>query len=111
MVPLNDFAWELINDRSNHNSNTPVFPLLAETKTDTNKYLIEWMKKTGIEEHITWHAARRTCPSLLHEMGVDIYTIQKICEHSRVSTTAIYTQVSDNTRRKAVNAVPGLEVE
>jgi integrase len=110
VVPLNNFAWELINDGTIHNRNTPVFPLLAETKTDTNKYLIEWLKKSGIGKHITWHAARRTCPSLLHEMGVDIYTIQKICGHSRVETTAIYTQVSDNSLRKAVNSLPKLEI-
>jgi integrase len=72
VVPLNDSAWELINDGTIHNRNTPVFPLLAETKTDTNKYLIKKKKKAGIGKHITWHAARRTCPSLLHEMGVDI---------------------------------------
>jgi integrase len=110
VVPLNDSAWKLINDGTIHNRNIPVFPLLAETKTDTNKYLIDWLKKAGIGKHITWHAARRTCPSLLHEMGVDIYTIQKICGHSRVQTTAIYTQVSDNSLRKAVNSLPKLEI-
>ena len=110
VVPLNDSAWELINDGTIHNRNTPVFPLLSETKTDTNKYLIDWMKKAGIEKHITWHAARRTCPSLLHEMGVGIYTIQKILGHSRPQTTALYTQVSDNNLRKAVNSLPKLEI-
>jgi integrase len=109
VVPLNNFAWELIKDETIHNHTMPVFPLLAKTKTDTNKYLIEWVKKANINKHITWHAARRTCPSLLHEMGVDIYTIQKICGHSRVSTTAIYTQVSDNSLRKAVDTLPKLE--
>lgn len=109
VVPLHASAWELINDNAIHSHDTPVFPLLAKTKTDTNKYLIEWVKKAKIEKHITWHAARRTCPSLLHEMGVDIYTIQKICGHSRVSTTAIYTQVSDNSLRKAVNLLPKLD--
>ena len=98
VVPLNDFAWELINDKSIHDRNSPVFPLLAQTKTDTNKYLIDWMNRAGIGKHITWHAARRTCPSLLHETGVDIYTIQKICGHSGVQTTALYTQVPDNNR-------------
>ena len=95
VIPLNDSAWELINDGTIHDRNTPIFPLLAQTKTDTNKYLIDWTNRAGIGKHITWHAARRTCPSLLHEMGVDIYTIQKICGHLRVQTTALYTQVSE----------------
>jgi integrase len=109
-IPLHDSAWELINDGTIHNRNSPVFPLLAQAKTDTNKYLIDWMNRAGIEKRITWHAARRTCPSLLHEMGVDIYTIQKICGHSKVQTTAIYTQVSDKSLREAINTLPKLEI-
>jgi integrase len=111
VVPLHESAWALINDGSLHNRADPVFPLLAASKTDTNKYLIAWTGKAGIQKHITWHAARRTCPSLLHELGVDIYTIQKICGHSRIETTAIYTKVSDGKLRRAVNALPKIEIE
>ncbi|MDR0656339.1 MAG: tyrosine-type recombinase/integrase [Treponema sp.] len=109
VVPLHDSAWALINDGALHNHGEYVFPLLAGSRTDTNKYLIQWAEKAGIQKHITWHAARRTCPSLLHEMGVDIYTIQKICGHSRIETTGIYTKVSDGKLREAVNALPAIE--
>jgi site-specific recombinase XerD len=111
VVPLHDSAWAIINDGSIHNYDEAVFSLLAGTKTDTNKYLIRWTEKAGIQKHITWHAARRTCPSLLHEMGADIYTIQKICGHAKIETTAIYTRVSDRSLREAVNALPSIEVE
>jgi integrase len=111
VVPLHDSAWALINDGEIHSRTDLIFPLLAKTGTDTNKYLIRWMEKTGIQKHITWHAARRTCPSLLHEMGVDIYTIQKICGYSRIDTAGIYTRVSDGSLREAVNALPAIEVE
>ncbi|MFP3042050.1 site-specific integrase [Treponema primitia] len=111
VVPLHDSAWSIINDNVPHNPTDPVFPLLVKSKTDTNKYLIQWVEKTGIPKHITWHAARRTCPSLLHEMGVDIYTIQKICGHAQVKTTAIYTQVSDKSLRKAVDTLPSIEIK
>jgi integrase len=111
VVPLHDSAWEIINDGTIHDHSEPVFPLLEKSKTDTNKYLIEWTGRAGIGKHITWYAARRTCPSLLHEMGVDIYTIQKICGHKKIAATAIYTQVSDKSLRKAVNALPDFEIE
>jgi integrase len=61
-VPLHASAWALINDKVIHNHNEPVFPLLAKSNTDTNKYLIKWTEKAGILKRITWHAARRTCP-------------------------------------------------
>jgi integrase len=108
VVPLHDSAWALINDGEIHPRTDLIFPLLAKTGTDTNKYLIRWVERAGIQKHITWHAARRTCPSLLHEMGVDIYTVQKICGHSKIETTAIYTQVSDKSLREAVNTLPVL---
>jgi integrase len=111
VVPLHNSAWEIINDGSIHNRNEPVFPLLSKSKTDTNKYLIQWTEKAGIQKHITWHAARRTCPSLLHESGVDIYTIQKICGHSHVKTTGLYTRVSDKSLREAVNSLPAIEIK
>jgi len=110
-IPLHDCAWALINDGTLHNHNEPVFPLLAESNTDTNKYIIKWIAGAGIQKHITWHASRRTCPSLLHEMGVDIYTIQRICGHAHISTTAMYTNVSDKTLRGAVDALPKIEVQ
>jgi integrase len=110
-VPLHESAWALINDGTLHNRADPVFPLLAGSKTDTNKYLIKWTGRAGIQKRITWHAARRTCPTLLHELGVDIYTIQKICGHAKIETTAIYTKVSDGKLRAAVNALPAIEVE
>jgi site-specific recombinase XerD len=82
---------------------------MSETNTDTNKYLLKWVADAGIQKHITWHAARRTCPSLLFELGVDIYTVQKICGHAKISTTAIYTHVSDRKLREAVNTLPSIE--
>jgi integrase len=111
VVPLHESAWKIINDGAIHTHTAPVFPLVAGSKTDTNKYLIQWTKKAGIEKRITWHAARRTCPTMLHELGVDVYTIQKICGHSKIETTAIYTKVSDGKLREAVNALPRIDIE
>jgi integrase len=111
VVPLHESAWELINDKTIHNREESVFPLLAESKTGTNKYLIGWAKKAGIQKQLSWHVSRRTCPSLLHELGADIYTIQKICGHSRIATTQLYTAISDPKLREAVNKLPQLEIE
>ena len=110
IVPLHESAWKIINDDSLHNCAAPIFPLLAGSMTDTNKYLTRWAAKAGIGKRVTWHAARRTCPSLLHELGVDVYTIQKICGHTKIDTTALYTKVSDQRLRKAIDALPDIEI-
>jgi site-specific recombinase XerD len=46
-------------------------------------------------------------------MGADIYTIQKICGHRHIATTAIYNNVSDKKLRGAVDAdaMPEIEVQ
>ena len=112
MIPISvaPTVNKIINDKTIHTRVSPVFPLIAGSKTDTNKYLLQWTQKAGIEKHITWHAARRTCPSLLHELGVDVYTIQKICGHKKIDTTAIYTKVSDQKLREAMNVLPDIQI-
>ena len=85
--------------------------MLADSKTGTNKYLIGWAKKAGIEKQLSWHVARRTCPTLLHELGTDIFTIQKICGHSKIATTQLYTNVSDQRLRAAVDTLPRIEIK
>jgi integrase len=109
-IPLHASAWALINDGTLHSREDPVFPLVAGSRTDCNKYILAWTEKACIQKRITWHAARRTCPTLLHELGVDVYTIQKICGHSKISTTAIYTGVSDQKLRAAVDTLPQIEM-
>ncbi|WP_010259834.1 site-specific integrase [Treponema primitia] len=110
IIPLHNSAWALINDNQIHHHSEPVFPLLAAVKSDTNRNLVPWTQKAGIEKKITWHAARRSAASLLHEMGVDVYTIQKLLGHAKVSTTALYTAVSDQSLRKAIDSLPPIEI-
>jgi len=110
IVPLHNSAWQIINTGKINNRAAHVFPLLADTLTDTNKYLIKWLNQAGIQKRITWHSARRTCPSLLHELGVDVYTIQKIVGHKRIQTTELYTKVSDPKLREAIDKMPNIKI-
>lgn len=62
-----------------------------------NKYA----KIAGIEQHITPHMFRHSFATLLLEQDVDIRYIQKMLGHSSISTTEIYTHVS-NTKQKDI---------
>jgi integrase/recombinase XerD len=45
---------------------------------------------------------RHTAATLLLEEGVDIRVVQRLLGHQSISTTEIYTHVSDQSLRKAL---------
>lgn len=55
----------------------------------------------GIEQHITPHMFRHSFATLLLEQDVDIRYIQQMLGHSSISTTEIYTHVS-NAKQKDI---------
>ena len=60
-----------------------------------------YTKLAGISQHITPHMFRHSFATLLLEQNVDIRYIQRMLGHSSISTTEIYTHVS-NAKQKDI---------
>lgn len=109
-IPLNATAWKLINDKTIHKYDDYVFPVIAESLTNTNHYLKRAAELAEIEKPIGWHTARHTFATLTLEGGADFFTVSKLLGHTKTSTTAVYTKATDKLRREAVNALPSVDL-
>ncbi|HMJ74071.1 MAG TPA: tyrosine-type recombinase/integrase [Solirubrobacterales bacterium] len=57
----------------------------------------------GLDRRVTPHMLRHTAATQLIEAGVDIRYIQRLLGHASLSTTEIYTHVSDRALRRVVS--------
>lgn len=79
----------------------------AVTPPQVRKALRRIAKRAGIETHVTPHMLRHTCATRWLEDGLDIRYVQKLLGHHSISTTEIYTHVSDQGLRGALMRVGG----
>jgi integrase/recombinase XerD len=60
-------------------------------------------RDAGLSDKVTPHMLRHTAATQLIEAGVDIRYIQRLLGHASLSTTEIYTHVSDRALRRVVS--------
>lgn len=65
--------------------------------------LVKAAQAAGIDTRVTPHMLRHTAATQLIEAGVDIRYIQRLLGHASLSTTEIYTHVSDGALRRVVS--------
>lgn len=61
-------------------------------------------REAGLRQHVTPHLLRHSAATQLIESGVDIRFVQRLLGHASLTTTEIYTHVSDHALRNAVLA-------
>lgn len=61
-----------------------------------------YISKCNFSKHVTPHTFRHSFATLLLEKEVDIYYIQKLLGHSSITTTQIYTQISQKKLRQVL---------
>ncbi len=74
----------------------------------TVQHIVELnVKKLGLDPHkYTTHKLRHTAATLMYQAGVDIRALQEILGHEQLSTTEIYTHLSNEQLKNAVSANP-----
>ena len=66
------------------------------------RLLARRVRRLALDRHVTPHMLRHTAATRLLERGVDIRFVQKLLGHASISTTEIYTHVSDRALREAI---------
>jgi len=65
----------------------------------------DYVREMRLSEKLHFHSLRHTCASWLVDAGVSLYVVQKILGHASITTTQIYSHLSENTLLESVNKV------
>lgn len=100
-LPVSNQVIELAGQRGLPHEK--VFKGLKYSQVD--QYLPKWVFKAGIDKHITFHSFRHTYATLQLASGTDIYTVSKLLGHKHLTTTQIYTKITDEKKKQAANKI------
>lgn len=108
-LPLSDNALAWLPDRGDSKDSDAVF-CLPTSPTTIEKHLGLWAEAAGVKKHVTFHVSRHTNATLMLYFGADIYTVSKLLGHTNVRTTQVYAKIVDESKRKAVNLIPNINL-
>ena len=110
-IPLDEGRLTLIGEPTEPgNRNELIFPLPSYEMC--LKALKRWVKRAGINKHISWHCARHSFAMIQLENGTDIRTISGLLGHSGLQCTVQYTKALDRQKQKAIsNNMPAIIID
>lgn len=107
VIPLNDGILKLIGEPSDPDKRDEViFPLPSYEMC--LKALRHWVKRAGINKHISWHLARHSFAVNILNNGANIKTVASLLGHSGLKHTEKYTRAIDSLKEAAINSLPEL---
>jgi len=107
LLQINEQARDLMGERGDNDN--AVFQGLKYSDR-YNRMLKHWALDAGVRKSVTFHIARHTYATLQLTNGTDIYTVSKLLGHRKVSTTQVYAKIIDDTKRKAVDSLPAINI-
>lgn len=108
-IPLNDGLLSLIGrPQAGQSKDSIIFPLPSHTMC--LKALSRWVKRAGIDKHITWHCGRHSFAVNILNNGANIKTVASLLGHSGLKHTEKYTRAVDRLKESAINSLPELKL-
>lgn len=108
IIPLNDGLLRLIGEPTDEQGkDSLIFPLPSYEMC--LKALKRWVKRAGIEKHISWHCARHSFAVNILNNGANIKTVASLLGHSGLKHTEKYTRAIDELKQKAIDSLPALD--
>lgn len=109
VIPLNDGLLRLLGKpTASQTKDSLIFTLPSYEMC--LKSLKRWVKRAGIDKHISWHCARHSFAVNILNNGANIKTVASLLGHSGLKHTEKYTRAIDRLKEDAINSLPTLEV-
>ena len=110
VTPLNDGLLRLIGTPTSPDSRQElIFPLPSYEMC--LKALKRWVKRAGINKHISWHCARHSFAVNILNNGANIKTVASLLGHSGLQCTEQYTRAIDSLKQQAIDSLPALNID
>lgn len=109
VIPLNDGLLSIIGEPpADGNKDVLIFNL--PSYESCCKSVKRWVKRAGIDKHISWHCARHSFAVNILNNGANIKTVASLLGHSGLKHTEKYTRAVDKLKEEAINSLPELKL-
>lgn len=109
VIPLDETHFKLIGEPSDPDNRAEIiFPLPSYEMC--LKALKHWVKRAGINKHISWHCARHSFAVNILNNGANIKTVASLLGHSGLRHTEKYTRAVDSLKQQAIDSLPALNI-
>jgi len=108
IIPLNDGLLSIVGKAAADTKDEFIFHLPSHTMC--LKALRRWVKRAGIDKHITWHCARHSFAVNILNNGANIKTVASLLGHSGLKHTEKYTRAVDSLKEQAINSLPEIKL-
>jgi site-specific recombinase XerD len=108
-IPLNEGLIHLVGrPKEGETKESLVFNL--PSYESCCKSVKRWVKRAGIDKHISWHCARHSFAVNILNNGANIKTVASLLGHSGLKHTEKYTRAVDKLKEDAINSLPALNL-
>lgn len=109
VIPLNEGILRLVGEPQREGDRNELIFKLPSYEACL-KALQRWVKRSGIDKHISWHCARHSFAVNILNNGANIKTVASLLGHSGLKHTEKYTRAIDSLKQDAINSLPQLDI-